>query len=119
MFPPGTGDVFIQDLLEVRGSIPKYIDLMHPEGIVQFPSFHPFCGILTIYGARGAMWHFIPALIFGLLLIAGTPVYGGHYFVDVIAGAVVALSALAVSQLVFMRKAKVQKNRIVNLASPA
>ena len=118
-FPPGTGNFFVQELLEVRGSIPKFIDLTHPEGIVQFPSFHTICGILTIYGARGALWHFIPALIFGLLMIAGTPVYGGHYFVDVIAGAAIAFSAIAVSQLVFMRKATMGKNHIVNLASPA
>jgi len=61
------------------------------EGIITFPSFHAALGIIFIAG----LWP-IPVLrwiglIVNVLMIAATPVEGGHYFVDVLAGVVIAL----------------------------
>ena len=100
LFPPETGSIFEQSFMEARGSIPMLLDPMHTQGITQFPSFHMVCGILIIYGARGAWWKFYPALAFSLLLMAATPIYGGHYFVDLIAGAFLASAAIAISQII-------------------
>jgi len=104
LFPPDAGTTFIQELMEVRGTIPKLLDPTDVYGLTQFPSFHTVCGILTIYGARRAWWQFIPSLAFGTVLIAATPIYGGHYFVDLLAGAAVACFFILLSQLVVNRK---------------
>jgi membrane-associated phospholipid phosphatase len=61
------------------------------EGIITFPSFHAALGIIFIAG----LWP-IPVLrwiglIVNVLMIAATPVEGGHYFIDVLAGVVIAL----------------------------
>ena len=111
MFPGEMSSITTQELYEVRGSIPKLIDPTHTEGITQFPSFHTICGILTVYGARGAWWRFWPACIFSTLLIAATPIYGCHYFVDLIAGAAVAGSFIGLSQLA--KHARVNPLKIV------
>ena len=60
------------------------------EGIITFPSLHAALGIL--FGA--ALWRvriikWAGLVLNGLMLIA-TPAYGSHYFVDVIAGVLIA-----------------------------
>lgn len=60
------------------------------EGIITFPSLHAALGLLFIF----AMWP-VPylrwaAAALNVLMIAATPVDGGHYFSDVIAGLVIA-----------------------------
>jgi len=101
LYPNEVYPSFQQELMEVRGSIPKWIDPTHLEGITQFPSFHTVCGLLTIYGARRAWWSFIPAFIFSSLLIGATPIYGSHYFVDLLAGAAVAGAGVVMYKWVF------------------
>ncbi len=105
LYPSELEPTYLQELLEVRGSIPKLIDPTHIEGITQFPSFHTVCGLLTIYGARRAWWSLVPALIFSSLLIAATPIYGSHYFVDLLAGAGIAGIGIWIYRRVFNRNA--------------
>jgi membrane-associated phospholipid phosphatase len=45
----------------------------------------------SFWTLRGLRW---VGLVVNALLIAGTPINGGHYFVDVFAGAVVAVVAI-------------------------
>ncbi len=66
------------------------LDLHKLPGLVTFPSFHTAAGILLIV----AFWRtvfFLPVLAYSVLMIASTPVFGGHYFVDLIAGTLVAI----------------------------
>src|SRR5262249_48834590 len=44
---------------------------------------------------RGKLHVFVAALAVNGLMIAATPVYGGHYFIDIFAGAVLAVVAVA------------------------
>ncbi len=63
-------------------------------GLVTFPSFHTAAGVLlcaAYYNTR----LFIPVTGYALVMIAATPVWGGHYFVDLIAGTGVALAVIA------------------------
>lgn len=63
---------------------------LNSEGIITFPSLHAALGVLfpaALWRVAGVRW--IALGLNGLLLIA-TPAYGSHYFVDVIAGIVVA-----------------------------
>jgi hypothetical protein len=67
---------------------------LHPKilpGLSTFPSFHTALGILLIYWS----WRADPIIgfvctVYSVLMIAATPVFGGHYFIDLIFGAVIA-----------------------------
>jgi hypothetical protein len=71
------------------------------EGIITFPSLHAALGVLfpaALWHVRGVRW--IALGLNGLLLIA-TPAYGSHYFVDVIAGILVAAACwIAVARVI-------------------
>jgi membrane-associated phospholipid phosphatase len=61
------------------------------EGIITFPSLHTALGVLFIFAlwpVRNLRW--IAALL-NIVMIAATPIDGGHYFSDVIAGAAIAV----------------------------
>lgn len=63
-------------------------------GVVSFPSFHTAMGLIYIWGFRrtGAVGWAAAAL--NIVMICATPWFGGHYLVDVFAGAATALFAL-------------------------
>jgi membrane-associated phospholipid phosphatase len=72
------------------------LNLSQIGGIVTFPSFHAAVAFLTMWGLWCLWWMRPLALItMGGMLIA-TPLLGGHYFIDVIAGVVVAAVAITV-----------------------
>ena len=63
---------------------------MNSEGIITYPSLHAALGILfaaALWRVRVIKW--IALILNGLMLVA-TPAYGSHYFVDVIAGVLLA-----------------------------
>ena len=66
------------------------INGMNSEGIITFPSLHAALGILfaaALWRIRGIKW---AALVLNALMLVATPAYGSHYFVDVIAGVLLA-----------------------------
>ena len=68
------------------------------EGIVAFPSFHTVGALLYAWALWGFAWARWPVVALNGLMILATPVIGAHYFIDTIAGAVVALAALKLAQ---------------------
>lgn len=91
--PQGYYDT-LRDAPLLRAGSLRTLDLFELGGVLTFPSFHAASAIL--YG-----WAFWPVRLFrpfnlvinGAMILA-TPVGGGHYFVDVIAG--VALAGLCI-----------------------
>ena len=78
----------------LRDGTLRIVSLAHAEGIITFPSFHAALGVIfarAFWSVRWARW---PALALNALLIAATPLDGGHFFVDVIAGIAIALGAI-------------------------
>ncbi|MCV2894795.1 phosphatase PAP2 family protein [Lentibacter sp. XHP0401] len=69
------------------------LDPARMPGLATFPSFHTASGILIISVCRNT-WLSIPAWLYSIVMISSTPVLGGHYFVDLIAGMFVALMAI-------------------------
>jgi membrane-associated phospholipid phosphatase len=63
-------------------------------GIIAFPSYHAAAAVLLTYFLRGIPLLFPAALVFNGLMIAATPLIGGHYVVDVLAGLVIAAITL-------------------------
>ena len=85
----------IAHLLALRDGSLRTLALDTAEGIITFPSLHTGLGILMI----AALWPVrglrIVALASNALMIAGTPVEGSHYLVDVLAGAAISAAAFA------------------------
>ena len=71
------------------------IDLDKPQGLVCFPSFHTVLVIMFCYALRGT-WLFWPAAVLGGLTMPSLPPIGGHYLIDIPAGAALALLAILV-----------------------
>ena len=83
------GFYHIEQLMELRGSAPVLIRSAGMEGLATFPSFHTCLAIIIMWCSRG---HWITgsiSKIVAVMIIAATPIFGGHYFVDVLAGAAV------------------------------
>jgi membrane-associated phospholipid phosphatase len=85
----------VQDFLNLRDGFLVQIPVIDTTGIVTFPSFHTMCGFLFAVAfaqIRLLRW---PAVAINALLIAATPVEGGHYFIDMLVGIALAAAILA------------------------
>jgi membrane-associated phospholipid phosphatase len=87
--PPGIYHIPYLNVLRDLAA-PIVLDPQDLPGLVTFPSFHTASGIILCV----ACWRtimFIPSTVYSSLMIASAPIFGGHYIVDLIAGALVAL----------------------------
>jgi PAP2 superfamily len=86
----------MQQLALFAGPVPtlRFSDLM---GIIGCPSFHTVMIVLTIY----AVWEFrfarMAALACNFLVLLSIPADGGHHFIDVAGGLLVAFIAIALA----------------------
>ncbi len=90
------GRYFLPHLLPLHAGHMHHIDLGNMTGLTAFPSFHTVMALMVIHALRGTPL----VAVFSILclgMIAATPVFGGHYLADVIAGA--ALFTLAAIML--------------------
>lgn len=85
-FGPDAGMYPLPYLSALRSGMPHVLDLRELPGLVAIPSFHTACGLLIAYCCRGIRWISPLALLYSAIMIASTPIMGGHYFVDLIAG---------------------------------
>lgn len=91
--PPGLYHLAHMEAL--RGNAVHALDLANMPGLVTFPSFHTAAGIILMAGFWRT-WLLWPIAIYSVVMIASTPVFGGHYFVDLFAGAAIALAIVGV-----------------------
>jgi membrane-associated phospholipid phosphatase len=84
-----------QSLFLLRAAGPYSLQLY---GVVCFPSFH----VIWVLLCANSLWCFkllrIPVAILSALIILSTMTGGWHYFVDVLAGLLVAAAAIAASR---------------------
>jgi len=84
----------VQVLLALRGGGPLSFDLSQLQGLISFPSYHTVLAALLTYAHRRSRLLVPIALVNGVMLFS-IPSYGGHYLIDIIAGAAVALLAIS------------------------
>lgn len=89
-----TSAYYLPDFFALRDGTMQEIVVGKMTGIVQFPSFHTALALILIYATRGIRILFPASLGLNALMIASTPVAGGHYLVDIVGGA--ALVPLAI-----------------------
>jgi membrane-associated phospholipid phosphatase len=76
-----------------------------PQGIVSFPSYHAAVAILLTAALRRHRWLFPAACVLNGLMLVSTLSTGGHYLVDVLAGACIAWISQRVAQRDLERRA--------------
>jgi len=73
------------------------IPLREMQGLISIPSLHAVQAVLLVNAMRGT--RLLPAfVVLDAAMIASTPVSGGHYFVDVLAGALLACVLIALER---------------------
>ena len=80
---------WIDQFKALRGNGPVAFNFGSMGGLATFPSFHACLAIIVIWCSRGRWYTALPGAVAGLAILAATPVYGGHYGVDLLGGAVV------------------------------
>ena len=75
----------------------RVLDLTQLMGIVSFPSFHATLPVILSWAQRDTPgWRFVAPVWAGVTVIA-TPLFGGHYGVDVLAGLALAPVAIVIA----------------------
>jgi hypothetical protein len=117
VFTPAVGKVghvggYIETLTTIRSGLWTVLDYSRAEGIVTFPSFHATLSILLVYVVRRQPWVLAVFVPLNVLLIAATPTVGGHYLVDLPAGAIIAVASIVATRTLrrrlFASQARVQ-----------
>ena len=90
--------VQVDEIPAVRDGSLRVLSFETLSGIVTFPSFHAAAAVLALWGFWGVWWMRPFALIAYVGMLLATPLVGGHYFVDVFAGAGVAFLAIAAAK---------------------
>jgi PAP2 superfamily protein len=115
--PQGYYDT-LRDLPLIRSGSLRVLDLPQLAGVVTFPSFHAAAAAIYVWAlwpVRFVRW--VNLLVNTAMLVA-TPIGGGHFLADVIAGVAVAgLSILAASRIA--RKVSGQRNSVSTNVLPA
>jgi PAP2 superfamily len=90
----------VRDLAPVRNGALRHLDLFGLAGIVTFPSFHAASAILYAWAFWPVAWMRPVAVAANGAMLASTPIDGGHYFIDLIAGIAVAAAAIVAARRV-------------------
>lgn len=88
----------LRDLPPTRAGILRHLQLLNLGGIVTFPSFHAASAILYAWALWPLRWSRPIVVLVNGIMLAATPLNGGHYFVDVIAGVAIAVASIAAAQ---------------------
>jgi len=93
----------VRDLAPVRAGTLRHLDLFGLAGIVTFPSFHATSAVLYAWAFWPVRWMRPIAFLANGAMLASTPIDGGHYFIDLIAGIAIAVLAIAAARWVGAR----------------
>lgn len=98
----------LRDLPPTRDGGLRRLELLGLGGIVTFPSFHAASAVLYTWALWPVRWLRPIVLFVNGLMLAATPINGGHYFVDLIAGMTVALAAIIAAHCIGLSMANPQ-----------
>lgn len=88
----------------MRDGLMRDIPLGHMQGIISFPSMHSAMAVLLANAMRGTRL-FPLFVVLNAAMLASTPIDGGHYLVDVIAGVALALGLIVLDRRLSARPA--------------
>ena len=94
--PAGYYDT-LRDAPLVRAGLLRKLNLPQLVGVVTFPSFHAAAAVLYMWSFWPLRWLRLAAIPWNVLMIVATPLGGGHYLVDILAGVAVSTVAIVVT----------------------
>jgi hypothetical protein len=105
-FPNINGGAYLaqlRDLPPVRDGTLKHLELFGLAGLVTFPSFHAASAALYAWAFWPVRRFRVIGIVANGIMLAATPIVGGHYFIDLIAGVAIAALAIVVARVVGRR----------------
>jgi membrane-associated phospholipid phosphatase len=94
MIAADAGVWHLQHYEALRAGAFRVFELRHTEGIITFPSFHTACALLVPLALRGMGVVTALAWAFAATVMVSTVPIGGHYLIDVIAGAAMTVAVM-------------------------
>ncbi len=95
----GVGGAFDMTMLShfegLREGHLREIALGKMQGLIAMPSLHAAIAVLVVYALRGCRFVLPLFALINAAMLASTPIDGGHYLVDVIAGVALAVGLIA------------------------
>lgn len=88
------GFAFLEQFHAVRDHSQFVFSLERAQGILTFPSVHTATAVICAFSMFTVPWLRYPILVLNIGMAVSTLSHGGHYLVDVIAGAILAVLAL-------------------------
>lgn len=113
---PGAYLEQLRDLPPTREGVLRHLELLGLGGIVTFPSFHAASAVLFAWALWTVRWLRPIGLLANGAMLAATPLNGGHYFIDLIAGVVIAVVAIVAARRIGQKLAQRQTGFV--LAAP-
>ncbi len=99
----------IDGLLFARKHVIATLEVFDLKGIIMFPSFHATLAGLFFW-TLGPVRFFGPlSLVCNTLVVISSPIYGGHYYVDIIAGLAIAVASIATAKRLLAEPPSVQE----------
>lgn len=92
-----------QQLNDLLKNGPGFISPRDLRGLIGFPSYHTVQAIVLAWYAREIPYVRWGSLQLNALMIAATPIHGGHHVVDIAGGALVAVAAIAAADALVRR----------------
>jgi hypothetical protein len=113
----------LRDLPPTRDGALRHLDLFGLGGIVTFPSFHAASAVLYAWALWPVRWMRPIAVLAFTAMLAATPINGGHYFIDIIAGTAIAVLAIVAARragrIVAKWQVRIADGALVPVAVPA
>jgi membrane-associated phospholipid phosphatase len=108
--PVAPDTVYVSQMAGLRDGTLRTINPFDSEGLVVFPSFHAALAVLCACAARPLRILKIPLLALNLLIILSSPFEGAHYFIDIIAGIILAALTISLPGYIFGGISRLKKN---------
>jgi hypothetical protein len=93
---PQTAVAYVDDFVRLRTERPV-VSLDNTQGVITFPSFHAVLALLlswAFWKTPKVRW---VALCLNATMLLATPICGGHYFIDIVAGLLLAIVLLMIT----------------------
>jgi PAP2 superfamily len=99
---PLSSQDWIGKLIQIRQGGAATLQTLNGNGLIAFPSFHCTAALLFVWSTWTIRWFRAPMVIISLALLVATPIFGGHYISDLIAGAVVMVISIRVTERLYV-----------------
>jgi membrane-associated phospholipid phosphatase len=99
---------YVSQWADLRNGTLRTINPFDNQGLVVFPSFHATLAVLCACAAWPLRILKYPLLVLNLLIILSSPAVGGHYFIDIVAGIILAALTIRLSRYILLETGKKQ-----------